>query len=101
MTRRRSKPRKYHRVSVPKSTDGFSVIGDPTTGARAEVTFPIAARSRTGPKPRAGTTSTETLRFRCSEAEAAEILDACRARRRDMSDVARDLLLAWARGGER
>ena len=54
-------------------------------------------RARTGPKPRAGVTSSETLRFRCSPAERARIEGACLAAGRDLSDVARELLLAWAR----
>lgn len=56
-------------------------------------------RPGSGPKPRAGVPSRETRRFRCSEAEAAEIDEACAARGRQLSDVARELLLAWARGG--
>lgn len=55
------------------------------------------ARPGTGPKPRAGVPSAETLRYRASEAEKAEIVAACEAAGRDHSDVARELLLAWAR----
>lgn len=55
------------------------------------------ARLGAGRKPRAGAASDETLRYRCSEAEKAEIIAACRAIGRDHSDVARELLLAWAR----
>jgi hypothetical protein len=55
-------------------------------------------RPGAGRKPRAGAPADETLRFRCSEAEAAEIQGACAAAARDLSDVARELLLAWARG---
>ena len=53
--------------------------------------------SRTGPKPRDGVPRTETRRFRCTEAQAAEIDAACEAAGRDLSDVTRELLLAWAR----
>lgn len=55
------------------------------------------AREGTGPKPRAGVPSGEVRRFRCSEAEAAEIDAACAAAGRRLSDVARELLLRWAR----
>lgn len=58
-------------------------------------------RPNSGPKPRAGSPSRETLRFRCSEAEAAKIDAALEAAGRDLSDVARELLLAWARRGGR
>lgn len=51
-----------------------------------------------GAKPRAGVASGEVIRARCSESEKAEILDACSERGRDLSDVTRELLLAWARG---
>lgn len=54
-------------------------------------------RARPGPKHRAGAPSSETLRFRCSEAEAQKIREACAKRARELSDVARELLLAWAR----
>lgn len=55
------------------------------------------ARPGSGQPPRAGVPSGETRRFRCSEAEAAEIDAACNAAGRRLSDVARELLLAWAR----
>lgn len=62
---------------------------------------PSPVPARTGPKPRAGVTSSETLRFRCSPGERAEIEAACCAAGRDLSDVVRELLLAWARRHDR
>lgn len=53
--------------------------------------------TRLGRKPRAGIESSEVIRARCSEAEKAEILAACAAANRPLSDVARELLLHWAR----
>lgn len=53
-----------------------------------------------GAKPLDGTPRTEVRRFRCTEAQAAEIDGACESRGRDLSDVARELLLAWARGAQ-
>lgn len=38
---RRPKPRRYHRIPVARSTTGFSVTGDPSTDAHAEVTSPV------------------------------------------------------------
>ncbi len=50
-----------------------------------------------GRKPAAGVRRTVDLHILASEAEAAEIQAACEARGRSLSDVARELLLRWAR----
>ncbi len=55
------------------------------------------SRPGAGRKPAAGTRRTESIHFLASEAEAAEIRAACAERDRDLSDVARELLLRWAR----
>lgn len=47
----------------------------------------------------AGTKRKVDLHILASEAEAAEIQGACFERGRDLSDVARELLLQWARRG--
>lgn len=54
-------------------------------------------REGAGRKAEAGTPRSVTLRFLCSEAEAAEIQAACADTDRTLSDVARELLLSWAR----
>lgn len=50
-----------------------------------------------GRTPDAGEPRIELLRFRVSESESAEIHAALNERNRKLSDVARELLLAWAR----
>ena len=49
--------------------------------------------------PDTGQRRDEVKRFRASEAEVAEIEAACQERGRKLSDVARELLLEWARRG--
>lgn len=86
---RRSKPRAHLQVGHP-----------PPPGVEHAVDCECdqhGRRVRPGPKPRAGEPSSETLRFRCTTREAKQIYDACSERGRDLSDVARELLLAWAR----
>lgn len=74
-------------------------VADQTSMADAAAVDDVerSQRPRTGPPHRAGSPSSETLRFRCSEAESMEIQAACDLEERTLSDVARELLLAWAR----
>lgn len=50
-----------------------------------------------GRPPDRGAPATELLRFRATEAEAAEIRAALDERKQSLSAVALELLLAWAR----